>query len=67
MIPNGEQKIITGRVLSFTDDEEKMLHARLYAAASLARNHPPGWRAQLVKEVTAVNRIIHKAVQRGHS
>ena len=59
--------VYVGKPLTFTDDELRRLLAHTQAASTLIHGQRPGWRVLWIQEITHINRIIHHALERGHS
>ena len=59
--------VYVGKPLTFTDDELARLLAHTQAAQQLILGQNAGWRVLWIQEITHINRIIHHALQRGHS
>lgn len=58
-------EVIQNRPLTFTVDEEVEIANRLRLAQNCLRARTVGYRKDVIHEITAVNRVIRTALNRG--
>lgn len=65
--PHDGLNVMMGRPIAFTDQETKSLNLNAARINLLTSSMPHGWRVEVVRHLNAMNRVVHRALERSHA